>query len=309
MKVLVIGAGLGGLALAQGLNRDGVRVRVFERRSDRTVGLQGYGLHLNEAGCAALRECLPPENWAMIDQAAGFAGSTSGFYDDQLRRLTRVGNGHRGSRRSVSRLGLREMLLHGLPEQCVAWGKEFTHYEQLPGGRIRAHFADGSSEDGDLLVGADASDSRVRSQYLPDIQRQDIGVLTIAGRTALTEAATSQLPPEILDGTPNSIVPAGPGWMFVCAWRTGTHLTAADTAAAAAGTDGSYVVWAYIDGRPHLPADVEQYTPKALRELVLSRITAWSPALTTLVRRCEIGSVAPVALRSMPPLTSCPPAT
>ncbi|MFD8419558.1 FAD-dependent oxidoreductase [Streptomyces sp. NPDC059466] len=298
MKVLVIGAGLGGLALAQGLHRDGVDVHVFERRSDRTVGLQGYGLHLNEAGCAALRECVPPANWSRIDAGAGYAGSTAGFYDHRLRRLTRVGNGRQGSRRSVGRLALRDLLLEGLPEQRVHWGKEFERYEQLPTGRVRAHFADGTYAEGDLLVGADASDSRVRRQYLPGITRQETGVLTVAGRTPLTPEATAGLPAEILDGTPNSIVPAGPGWMFVCAWRTGIPLTAEHTGG------GPYVVWAYIADRASLPPDVTRQTPAALRELVLSRIRTWSPALTTLVDRCDVDSVAPVALRSMPELTS-----
>ncbi|NEB75555.1 FAD-dependent monooxygenase [Streptomyces sp. SID14478] len=303
MKVLVIGAGLGGLALAQGLQRDGVDVQVFERRSDRTVGLQGYGLHLNEAGCAALRECLPPAIWAEIDADAGYAGSTAGFYDHRLRPLTRVGNGRQGSRRSISRLGLRDRLLEGMPAQRVRWGKEFTHYEQMPTGQVRAHFADGTHADGDLLVGADASNSRVRRQYLPDIARQDTGVLTIAGRTPLTARATAGLPAEILDGTPNSIVPAGSGWMFVCAWRTGTPPPVEHSAPAA---DGSYVVWAYIAHHAALPPEVTQWTPAALRDLALSRMRSWAPALTTLVGACDITSVAPVTLRSMPELTAWP---
>ncbi|MFF4898120.1 FAD-dependent oxidoreductase [Streptomyces sp. NPDC001068] len=300
MRVLVIGAGLGGLALAQGLSRDGVDVHVFERRADRGVGLQGYGLHLDEAGCAALREILPPANWSEIDARAGQAGSTAGFYDHRLRPLTRVDNGRRGGRRSIGRLGLRDALLEGLDERRVHWGKEFERYEQLPAGRVRAHFADGTHAEGDLLVGADASNSRVRRQYLPDITRQDTGVLTIAGRSPLTPRATAGLPAGILDGTPNSIVPAGPGWMFVCAWRTGTDQASGHTG------DHPYVVWAYIADRASLPADVTRRTPAALRELVLSRIHTWSPALTTLVARCAVDSVAPIPLRSMPELTPWP---
>ncbi|MFF2936300.1 FAD-dependent oxidoreductase [Streptomyces mirabilis] len=296
MKVLVIGAGLGGLALAQGLHRDGIDVQVFERRSDRTVGLQGYGLHLNEAGCAALQECLAPATWSKIDAIAGYAGSTAGFYDHRLRRLTRVGNGRQGSRRSISRLSLRELLLDGLPAQRLHWGREFERYEPLPDGGVRAHFVDGSHADGDLLVGADASNSQVRRQYLPDVNRQNTGVLTLAGRTPFTADVAAALPAEILDGTPNSIVPAGPGWMFVCAWHTSTHLPAEHSA------DSSYVVWAYVAGQAELPADVTRQTPTDLRDLVLSRIQTWSPALSTLVGGCDIDSVAPVRLRSMPEL-------
>ncbi|GAB1823718.1 FAD-dependent oxidoreductase [Herbidospora sp. RD11066] len=287
MKVLIIGAGLGGLCLAQGLRGSGIDVEVFERRHDRTVDLQGYGIHLNEAGCAALRASLPAAIWTSIDERAGQAGSTSGFYDQRLRPLTRIGNGAQGRRRSIGRSVLRDLLLTDLADGTVRWGKEFVRYEELPGGQVRAHFADGGHADGDLLVGADASNSRVRAQRLPQLRREDLGAISIAGRTAMTGEATAGLPREILDGSPNSVVPAGPGWMFVCAWATDA-------------------VWAYVGGRAGFPADVEKLSGTELRELVLARIATWSPALTTLVRHGDPGSVAPVVLRSMPQLRSWP---
>ncbi|WP_066374979.1 FAD-dependent oxidoreductase [Herbidospora mongoliensis] len=293
MKVLIIGAGLGGLCLAQGLRGSGIDVEVFERRHDRTVDLQGYGIHLNEAGCAALRASLPAAVWALIDERAGQAGATSGFYDQRLRRLTRIGNGAQGRRRSVGRSVLRDLLLTGLADDTVRWGKEFLRYEELPNGQVRAHFADGGHADGDLLVGADASNSRVRAQRLPQLRREDLGVISIAGRTAMTDEATAGLPRAILDGTPNSVVPAGPGWMFVCTWSGGP-------------ADGPYVVWAYIGSRAGFPDGVEERSGTELRDLVLSRIATWSPALTTLVRHGDPGSVAPVVLRSMPRLESWP---
>jgi len=59
LKVLIIGAGTGGLCLAQGLKKDGVAVEVFERDDTPTDRLQGYRLSLNATGSRALRACLP----------------------------------------------------------------------------------------------------------------------------------------------------------------------------------------------------------------------------------------------------------
>src|SRR5579875_2205681 len=58
-SVVVAGGGLGGLCLAQGLRRRGVAVTVLERDPSPAVRGQGYRIHLDPDGLAALRHCLP----------------------------------------------------------------------------------------------------------------------------------------------------------------------------------------------------------------------------------------------------------
>jgi len=125
----------------------------------------------------------------------------------------------------VSRDALREVLLDGLTGAgdatgggVVRWAKAYTGYERIAGGRLRAYFADGSHTDGDLLIGADGSNSRVRRQYLPELPRLDLGVANIAGRCPLTPEIADQLPAALVDGSVNNVVPPGPGWMFVSTW-------------------------------------------------------------------------------------------
>jgi choline dehydrogenase-like flavoprotein len=60
-NVIVIGAGTGGLCLAQGLQRAGIGVAVYERDRTRTDGLQGYRVGIDADGKRALRANLPPE--------------------------------------------------------------------------------------------------------------------------------------------------------------------------------------------------------------------------------------------------------
>jgi hypothetical protein len=69
MHVLVVGAGLGGLCLAQGLRRSWVAVTVYERGSGVTARFQGYRIGLAEHGVEALRAILP-ERWYRLFEAS-----------------------------------------------------------------------------------------------------------------------------------------------------------------------------------------------------------------------------------------------
>src|SRR6266849_10796535 len=58
-KVMIVGAGTGGLCLAQGLQQSGIDVSVYERDRTPTDRLQGYRLHISSNGARALEDCLP----------------------------------------------------------------------------------------------------------------------------------------------------------------------------------------------------------------------------------------------------------
>lgn len=60
-NVIIIGAGTGGLCLAQGLKRAGIGVAVYERDRTRRDGLQGYRVGIDADGKRALRANLSPE--------------------------------------------------------------------------------------------------------------------------------------------------------------------------------------------------------------------------------------------------------
>ncbi len=83
--VLIVGAGLAGLLLAQALRRDGIPFRVFERDPDFTTRGVGWGLTLNWC-LPTLRSLLPEElsatdtfRNAYVDRAAVEAGEISKF--------------------------------------------------------------------------------------------------------------------------------------------------------------------------------------------------------------------------------------
>lgn len=311
MRVIIIGAGIGGACLAHGLRKSGIDVALYERNAAAANILPGYGIHINVFGQQAMQECLPESNWLAFKAKARPIGGLSRFYDENLRLLAepdgvhlKEGQSVREHRLSISRTELRDVLLDGLLGDAngngavAQWNKEFVRYETLPNGRMRVHFADGSQDEGDVLVGADGCNSRVRKQYLPHIERLNVGVTIIIGRTRLTDAIAAALPPSLTDGSPNSIVPAGPDWMFVSIWRAPVDTSAPSASAVI----DSFVVWAYVAADESFPENLERLSPSDLCDLVNARIAKWDGRLRSLVDQCELGSVSVVPLRSMPHL-------
>src|SRR3990170_8144794 len=67
--ILIIGAGLGGLALAQGLIKAGFKVTVFERDENPTSRPQGYRISIRSLGMNALKALLSPKQMSCLPLA------------------------------------------------------------------------------------------------------------------------------------------------------------------------------------------------------------------------------------------------
>jgi 2-polyprenyl-6-methoxyphenol hydroxylase-like FAD-dependent oxidoreductase len=138
MHVLIIGGGIGGLCLAQGLRRRGVSVAVYERDRTPDARLQGYRLSIEPPGSAALHDCLPPELLQILVATSGDQGERMGVFDEQLRQLMQEdakpdrADPASGSH-AVSRVTFRQVMLAGL-DDAVHFGQEFTHYVQAGDG-------------------------------------------------------------------------------------------------------------------------------------------------------------------------------
>ena len=202
------------------------------------------------------------------------------------------------ARSGIGRVELRDILLDGLTDPgspVVHWKKQFTHFSHLDNNGVRAHFADGTFEDGDLLVGADGPRSKIRQQYLPEIQRLDLGILTIAGRYILNEARVRSLPAEITNGSLNNVVPQQKGWMFVSTWTSRSPSSEKPQS-----QSERYVMWAYVVPQEDTPPNAEQLSVVELQNLVLGAIWDWSPQLSTIVQDSDTSTIRSVPLRSMP---------
>jgi 2-polyprenyl-6-methoxyphenol hydroxylase-like FAD-dependent oxidoreductase len=88
-RVLVIGAGIGGLCLAQGLRRAGGPVAVYERDQAPDARLQGYRPNIEPIGSRALHDCLPADLWDLLVRTAGDPGPGMSVLTQRMRPLMR----------------------------------------------------------------------------------------------------------------------------------------------------------------------------------------------------------------------------
>lgn len=199
MRVIVIGAGLGGLTLAHGLRRAGMDVSVHERDGERGRA-QGVSLHVDDRGWTALRSCLPPEQAAMVAATAGGPRERTLVVSEQDGQLAvlRSLDGAARPGRQVHRPLLRDVLLSGLGD-AVHFGRAFSRFETGADGTVRARFADGGFATADVLVGADGIGSAVRRQLLPKVAVVDSGRRMLMGATPLRAVAGTGLPELIGD--------------------------------------------------------------------------------------------------------------
>jgi 2-polyprenyl-6-methoxyphenol hydroxylase-like FAD-dependent oxidoreductase len=308
VHVLVIGGGIGGLCLAQGLRKAGVSVAVYERDRAPDARLQGYRLSIEPPGSAALHECLPDELWQLLVALSGDQGERMGVFDQRLRLLMRedqkaAADDPESGSHAVSRVTLRQILLAGLGD-AVHFGKEFVSYAvDGDGTQVTAHFTDGTSVTGDVLVGADGGRSRVRRQLLPHARIIQVPAIGVGGKLPLTGQAEGWLLANLAAGK-NMVLPWR-DFLFTAVFRRredpagliariGGRLRSAgldpETLLDEA-TDNDYLMWAFIGHRRSFPRDMTAVEGKALRDEVEQHMTGWHPGLRRLVANSDPGTV------------------
>ncbi len=94
---------------------------------------------------------------------------------------------------SVARWLLRKALLHK-SERFVKFGKGFQRYEKLKSGAVKIFFEDGTTDECDLLVGADGAGSKVRKQLVPEAKVTDSDIAVIYFKIPLTPDTKELIP-------------------------------------------------------------------------------------------------------------------
>ena len=195
LKVLIVGAGLGGLTLAQSLRSAGIDVQVFERDKSPWDRPQGYRLHLDADALNAVHEVLPPQLHALFEATSQRTEPFTTILDTGLSVVKRLPTGDehdeglwpvrhdKPTHANVDRATLRQILLTGL-ESILHFDKRVAEYESRDD-RVILTFDDGATAEGHVLVGADGIRSAVRAQRAPYADTVDAGVQAIYGRVPI----------------------------------------------------------------------------------------------------------------------------
>jgi salicylate hydroxylase len=301
LHVLIAGGGLSGLCLAQGLKRAGVSCAVYER--DPEVRRQGYRITINGDGGNALQACLPEDLYELYLQASRNTPPKrmAVVVDSQANELSaspHFGAPNEGERphTAIHRRTLRQILGAGLGDALRPG--TVTGFER-DGETVRLLLADGSTAEGDVLVGADGVHSAIRRALLPAVEVIDTGV------RGLGVFARTPLPPDVHDALPEILLSG-----FVIAVDPATGVTLAMGAmdprrppeeAAAELVPGVRVdpvePYMMLTGgiRPGTaipaPADWTEETAREVHSHMAEAVSGWHPALRGLVERIELDTM------------------
>jgi len=213
---------------------------------------------------------------------------------------------------AVNRSTLREILLTGL-DDLVHFGKEFTHYEQDAGGRLCAHFVDGTTADGDVLVATDGVGSRLRQQYLPHAAVVDTGARCIYGKTPLTTATRPLVPAALSDGFTAVVGPHALGLALgLMEFRQRPDAAAALWPGVRLHSAGDYLMWGLTAPRERFAVPDAQLLALdglAPRRVALRLTARWRPTVGALIAQCILPETFAFAIRTAVPLAPWPPTT
>lgn len=303
--VAIVGAGLGGLALAQALKRRAIAFDVFESDPALDSRPQGYRLRIDAQGQAALAQALTPGRYALFRHTASISATSGRFLAPDLTPSSRrvpdswhsdavAGNSDPVAEDlSINRRTLREILMCGI-EAHVHFGRGLDHYRLTQDGRMDLDFGpDVAAASCDILVGADGVNSRVRAQLVPTAAPVETGDICFYGKTDLERLDPTQAG---LEGT-RIIFADGfaaildPMQFDHARWQNGCNCPLTPI--------NDYLYWCLIGPENRFGMTPGQRMDAAgIRKLTLSATKDWHPSLQQILLQSEPADTAMLPIRS-----------
>ena len=280
-------------------------------------------------GARALKACLDPQLFATFVATTAAPYDTLAMLTERYRTLIRIGmddvphtgRGPEDREHNVSRMTLRQVLFTGM-EDVITFDRRFTHYEQHADGRVTAHFDDGGSDTGDLLVGADGAGSRVRHQYLPHATHTETGLAAIGGKTLLTERSEALLPDVARNGLAMYFDRRGQfgithtmrmPWGEDGGPREGVGASERELVNHWPGlrfdNTTDYISWGITTSRTMAPSDALERTGTDALALAVELSAGWDPRWLDLLGTADPGSTVALSIRTSDPVPGWAPSS
>jgi salicylate hydroxylase len=262
LKVIVVGAGLGGLTAAAALNKRGIDVMLLEQASQ--LGEIGAGVQLAPNAMKVLR-ALGLEKRAA---EAGFepdAHVVRNWNDSEVLAFTPykgvLSNVFGAAYYGFHRADLHEILRSAVPSAAIRLGAKCTALRE-EGDQVVVTLADGTELKADAVVGADGIHSAVRGSLFGAEAPRFTGNACWRGMTP-----ASALAPGLIE--PNMTVWFGPGASVVYYYIRG----------------GSVVNWVAAFESDHWAE--ESWNAQGSRDEMLARFADWHPTIVSLLANSD----------------------
>lgn len=188
MKAIIIGCGIAGPAMALALKKIGIQSVIYEAKPD-TDDEKGAFLGISPNGLNVLKQ------YVVLDEVlTEYTPGKIRFFNSRNKAIGVIDNADQISRYGSQTVQIKRSLLNSSLRKAaqradirVEFGKYLVSVVQNEeNGIVTAHFADGSTAEGDLLIGCDGIHSVVRQKLFPNAPKPEYtGLLSTAGTSNL----------------------------------------------------------------------------------------------------------------------------
>ncbi|MCT9282317.1 FAD-dependent urate hydroxylase HpxO [Acinetobacter baumannii] len=216
MNVVIIGAGMGGLTTGIALKKFGHQVRIFEQ-TEKILPV-GAAISLWSNGVKCLNYLGLTDKIAKLGGQMDDLAYVDGLTGDVMTQFSLRPLIEEVGQRPypVARADLQNMLMDEFGRDQIYLGKKMVSLEDKTD-FVEVHFADGSSTQADLLIGADGTHSMTRAYVLgQQVQRRYAGYVNWNGLVEISEdlAPAQQWTTYVGEGKRASLMPVADGRFY-----------------------------------------------------------------------------------------------
>lgn len=216
MNVVIIGAGMGGLTTGIALKKFGHQVRIYEQ-TEKILPV-GAAISLWSNGVKCLNYLGLTEKIAQLGGQMDDLAYVDGLTGDVMTQFSLSPLIEEVGQRPypVARADLQNMLMDEFGRDQIYLGKKMVSLDDKAD-YVEVHFADGSSTQADLVIGADGTHSITRAYVLgQQVQRRYAGYVNWNGLVEISEdlAPAQQWTTYVGEGKRASLMPVADGKFY-----------------------------------------------------------------------------------------------